>query len=123
MKITAKLWIGIAVLIVLSPLGLILPWYFKSTGAWVEVRPQCAQGKSSAPYWGQANIYPAAARTLEAKSSGGWKAPFADYGFKGWEEKDLVHSSAAYIVSAIAGIGLIIIAVWLIGKMLAKKKD
>ena len=123
MKITVKLWLGIAVLIVLSPLGLILPRYFKSTGAWLEVRPQCAQGKSSAPYWGQANIYPAAARTLEAKSSGGWKAPFADYGFKGWEEKDLVHSSAAYIVSAIAGIGLIIIAVWLIGKMLAKKKD
>ena len=60
----------------------------------VEVRPQYAQGKSSAPYWGQANIYPAAARTLEAKSSGGWKAPFADYGFKGWQVKGLVHSSA-----------------------------
>ena len=123
MKITVKLWLGIAVLIVLSPLGLILPRYFKSTGAWLEVRPQCAQGKSSAPYWGQANIYPAAARTLEAKSSGAWKAPLADYGFKGWEGKGLVHSSAAYIVSAIAGIGLIIIAVWLIGKMLAKKRD
>lgn len=94
MKITARLWLGIAVLIVLSPLGLILPRYFKSTGAW-----------------------------LEAKSPGAWKAPFADYGFKGWEEKGLIHSSAAYIVSGIAGIGLIIIAVWLIGKILAKKKD
>lgn len=94
MKITAKLWLGIAVLIVLSPLGLILPWYFKSTGAWGEL-----------------------------KLSRGWMAPLADYGFKGWEEKGLMHSSAAYIVSAIAGIGLIIIAVWLIGKMLAKKRD
>lgn len=94
MKITAKLWLGIAVLIVLSPLGLILPRYFKSTGAWGEL-----------------------------KLSRGWMAPLADYGFKGWQEKGLMHSSAAYIVSAIAGIGLIIIAVWLIGKMLAKKRD
>ena len=94
MKITARLWLGIAALIVLSPLGLILPEYFKSTGAWGEVR-----------------------------LSGGWQAPLADYGFRGWGEKGLVHSSAAYIVSAIAGIALIVIAVWLIGRILAKKED
>ncbi len=36
MKIVTKLWIGLAVLIVLSPLGLILPERFKAGDAWGE---------------------------------------------------------------------------------------
>ncbi len=36
MKITTKFLIGIAVLIVLSPLGLILPEHFKAGSAWGE---------------------------------------------------------------------------------------
>jgi len=94
MKITTKLWIGIVVLIILSPLGLILPKHFKAGGAWGE-----------------------------AKLSSLWKAPLPDYAFKGWEEKGLSHSSIAYIISALLGIVIIVIAVWLIGKILLKKGD
>ncbi|MDD5354906.1 MAG: cobalamin biosynthesis protein, partial [bacterium] len=36
MKLAAKLWIGIVVLIVLSPLGLLLPEHFKAGNAWGE---------------------------------------------------------------------------------------
>ena len=36
MTLTKKLWIGIGVLIVLSPLGLILPDHFKAGSAWGE---------------------------------------------------------------------------------------
>ena len=36
MKLTTKFWIGIVVLIVLSPLGLILPEHFKAGSAWGE---------------------------------------------------------------------------------------
>ena len=36
MKLITKFWIGIAVLIVLSPLGLILPDHFKAGSAWGE---------------------------------------------------------------------------------------
>ena len=36
MKITTKFWIGLGVLAVLSPLGLLLPEHFKAGSAWGE---------------------------------------------------------------------------------------
>ena len=36
MKIITKLWIGLGVLIILSPLGIILPEHFKAGSAWGE---------------------------------------------------------------------------------------
>ena len=36
MSITKKLWIGIGVLVLLSPLGIIIPKWFGAGGAWGE---------------------------------------------------------------------------------------
>jgi hypothetical protein len=109
MKIMTKLWTGLAMLIVLSPLGLILPEHFKAGSAWGE--------------WGAGEIQKLVGyipRGLE-KFAGLWTAPIPDYAFKGWEEKGLPHLGFAYIISAIVGIGIIVAVVLLIGKILAKK--
>jgi len=109
MKITAKLWIGLGILIVLSPLGLILPEYFKATAAWGE--------------WGAKGVKSLVGyipRGFE-KLSTLWNAPIPDYAFKGWEEKGLPQASVAYIVSAVLGIAVTVVLVLLIGKILAKK--
>ena len=111
MKLTTKFWIGIMVLIVLSPLGLILPEHFKAGSAWGE--------------WGADEMQKLVGyipKGLE-KLSSFWKAPMPDYAFKGWEEKGLPHLSFAYIMSAIIGIGIIVLIVMVIGKFLAKKGD
>lgn len=111
MKVTTKLWIGIAVLAILSPAGLILAGYFKAGPAWGE--------------WGAERMQKLIGyvpKGLE-KLSSLWKAPMADYTFKGWKEKSLPHLSLAYIISAIVGIAVVVIAVLLIGKILAKKGD
>ena len=42
---------------------------------------------------------------------------------QGWEEKGLSHLCLAYIISAIVGIGIIILMAIVIGKLLAKKDD
>ena len=94
MKLTTKLWIGIGVLIILSPLGLLLPEYFKAGPAWGE--------------WG---------------SNGVWNALIPDYAFKGWEEKGLGHLSFAYIISAAIGVLIVALLVLIIGSLLAKKGD
>jgi len=109
MKIITKFWIGIAVLIVLSPLGLILPWHFKAGSAWGE--------------WGAEEIHKLIGYIPKglAKFSGLWNAPMPDYAFRGWEQKGLPHLSFAYIISAAVGIIIIVIIVLLIGKMLTKK--
>jgi hypothetical protein len=111
MKITTKFWIGIVVLILLSPLGLILPEHFKAGSAWGE--------------WGADEIQKLVGyvpKGLE-KLAGLWNAPMPDYAFKGWEEKGLSYLSFVYIVSAVLGIVIIVAAMYLIGKLLASKGD
>ena len=111
MKLTTKFWIGIMVLIVLSPLGLILPEHFKAGSAWGE--------------WGADEMQKLVGyvpKGLE-KLSALWNAPMPDYAFKGWEEKGLSHLSLAYIISAIVGIGIIVLVMMGIGKLLSKKGD
>ena len=110
-KITTKLWIGLVILIALTPLGLILPERFKTGGAWGE--------------WGSQEIKDLVGyipRGFE-KLSRLWSAPVPDYAFKGWEGKGLMHLSVAYIVSAIAGIAIIVGLVFLLGRILTKKGD
>lgn len=111
MKLTAKLWIGIAVLIVLSPLGLLLPEHFKAGSAWGE--------------WGADEIQKLAGYIPKglAKLSSLWQAPIPDYAFKGWEEKGLPALSFAYIISAAIGVVIVALLVLIMGKILSKKGD
>ena len=100
-----------AVLVVLTPIGLILPEHFKAGAAWGE--------------WGIEEIKELIGyipKGLERLTSL-WSAPIPDYAFKGWEAKGLPHLSFAYIISAIVGIGIIVLVMMGIGKLLAKKDD
>ncbi len=111
MKIATKLWIGIAILIIISPLGLILPEHFKAGSAWGE--------------WGADEMQKLVGYIPQGfeKLSSLWSAPMSDYTLKGWEEKGLPRLSFAYVISAIVGIGVTILVVIGIGKLLAKKGD
>ena len=111
MKITTKLWIGLAVFALLSPLGLILPEHFKAGAAWGE--------------WGADEMQDLVGYIPQGleKLASIWKAPMPDYAFSGWEEKGLTSLSFAYIISAIVGIGVIVAVCLGIGKLLVKKGD
>ncbi|MBU1923965.1 MAG: cobalamin biosynthesis protein [Candidatus Omnitrophica bacterium] len=109
MKIISKLWIFIGVLIILSPLGLLLPERFKASSAWGE--------------WGADEMRQLVGyipKGLE-KFSRFWSAPIPDYTLKGWEEKPLVSLSLAYIFSAAIGIFICVGVVFILGKFLRKK--
>ena len=110
MKTITKLWILIAILIIFTPLGLILPEHFKAGAAWGE--------------WGVEEIRELAGyipKGLERLASL-WNAPIPDYAFKGWEDKPMGALSLAYIVSAIVGIAVTVGMTLLIGKFLSKKE-
>jgi hypothetical protein len=110
-KLITKLWIGLFALIVLSPLGLIIPARFQAGSAWGE--------------WGadeMAKLVGYVPKGLE-RLSGLWPAPMPDYAFKGWGEKGPAHLSFAYIISALLGTAIIFLGVLLIGKLLAKKGE
>jgi cobalt/nickel transport protein len=109
MKNTVKLWIWIGILAILTPLGIIVPYYFKAGSAWGE--------------WGSGEIVKMSGYVPVGfeKLSGLWKAPLREYVFPGWQGKGLAHLSIAYICSALAGIAVIVVISLLLGKILARK--
>lgn len=111
MKTTVKLWVWLGVFIILSPLGLILPEKFKAGSAWGE--------------WGVEEIKDLAGyvpKGLE-KLSSLWNAPIPDYAFKGWGQKGLPQLSFAYIISAVIGITVTVLLIFIISRLLVKKGD
>jgi len=108
MNTNKKMLAGIGVLILLSPLGLILPEHFRAGSAWGE--------------WGSDEMrkmvgYVPAGLSKLAEL---WKAPLPDYAFPGWEEKGLTHLSLAYIVSGVLGAGIVALLAWWLGKKMSK---
>jgi hypothetical protein len=110
MKLIAKFWIGLGVLIILSPLGLLLPEHFKAGSAWGE--------------WGADEMQTLVGYIPQGleKLSSLWSAPIPDYAFKGWAGKSIISLSFAYIFSAVLGILLCVGAVLVLGKFLSKKE-
>ncbi|MDD5565648.1 MAG: cobalamin biosynthesis protein [Candidatus Omnitrophica bacterium] len=111
MKTTVKLWFGLVILILLSPLGLFLPEYFKAGDAWGE--------------WGSDSLKELVGYVPQGldKLSSLWSAPIPDYAFKGWEEKGLAHLSIAYIASAVLGIAVVAIVVLFLGTLVVKSRE
>jgi len=109
MKSTKRLWWGILILLLLSPLGLILPEVFKSGPAWGE--------------WSLEEIEKMLGFIPEGLKKIGdlWPAPLPDYNVKGWEAKGLFTSTLGYILSGVLGVGVIILTTFFLGKFLSKK--
>jgi len=105
-----KFWVFIGVLIILSPLGLLLPEYFKVSGAWGEWRTDKIE-----------KLVGYIPKGLENLSSL-WNPPFPNYVFKGWEEKPIASLGFAYILSAVAGVLICAGVVFILGKFLSGKK-
>ena len=109
MTSTKKLWWGLALLILISPLGLFLPELLKSGPAWGEWSLQEIEK--------MLGFIPEGLR----KVSDLWSAPVPDYNLKSWEGQGLAKSSLGYIISGILGVGAIILVTFLLGKVLSKK--
>ena len=109
MKLVNKLWLGLGILIILSPLGLILPEHFKAGSAWGE--------------WGVDEMQKLAGYIPKGlgKFSSLWSAPIPDYAFKGWEAEPAISLCFAYMLSAVIGVFVCIGIVLILGKFLSKK--
>ncbi|NVN89720.1 MAG: PDGLE domain-containing protein [Desulfuromonadales bacterium] len=106
-----KLWLGLAVLALLSPLGLILPDRFKAGSAWGEWGPDEMEK--------MLGYVPQGMKKLAEL----WSAPLPDYAFKGWDKQGLGMQSIAYIASAIMGIAVIVAVTMLLGKIVTKDQE
>ena len=111
MSAGAKLWIGLAVLIALSPLGLIIPAKFGAGSAW---------GEWSAEELDKLVGYVPAGMSRISEL---WKAPLPDYAFKGQESAPMHALSVSYILSAVLGVAAVVGLTILIGRILARREE
>ena len=111
MKTMVKLWIGLLILILLSPLGLILPAKFGAGSAWGEWSSDELQKLVGYVPSGMS-------RTVDS-----WKAPMPDYAMKGQENASLHKLSFSYILSGLLGAAVVVGVTILIGRMVAKNDE
>jgi hypothetical protein len=108
MTTTKKLWIGIGVLVLLTPLGLIIPALFGAGGAWGE--------------WGLremeklSGFVPEGMKRLAER----WKSPMPGYSVPG-QGKGLGGGSMGYIITAVIGVALTAGAGYLLAKYFSRK--
>mgnify|MGYP001070820974 CR=1 FL=1 len=111
MKTITKLWIGLGILILLSPLGLILPAKFDAGSAWGE--------------WGTEELeqllgyVPAGL----ARLADIWRSLLPDYALPGQESAPLHVLSGSYILSAVVGVVVVVGLIFLLGKFLVKSEQ
>ena len=106
-KFQKKLWAGLIVMALLSPLGIIIPEMFKSGDAWGE--------------WGAETLQKLLGYVPEGmkKYANLYKAPAPDYSLGG-ENASMPVQIISYIISGIIGMLLLALAVYLIKRFLRK---
>jgi cobalt/nickel transport protein len=99
-----KLWIGLAIMALLTPRGIYLPDKFKAGGE-----------------WGPEELEKLLGYVLEGlkKMADLWKAPVPDYNFAG-ENAAFSTQVISYVISGILGIAAAAIVIYLITKFLVK---
>ena len=108
-KSQKKLWIGLLILTLLTPLGIILPEIFKAGGAWGEWGPEELEKLIG--------YVPKGLKRLADL----WKAPVPDYSLGG-EGASLTVQVLSYLVSGLIGILAIVLIVYLISKVVIKNE-
>lgn len=105
-KIQKNILLALLILLLLTPLGIILPSLFHSEGAWGEWSTEVVREKTGSVPRGM------------KKTAKIWKAPLANYGFG--KNNSSWSGILGYIVSAITGFGLILAITYLFLKIFHK---
>jgi len=106
-KTRKKLWIGLVIMALISPIGLILPELFNSGDAWGE--------------WGTDTLEKLLGFVPEGlkKYTDFWKAPFPDYNLAG-EDSSMSVQVISYAASGMIGILVVVAVIYLISKVVLK---
>ncbi len=106
-KFQKKLWIGLFIMALLTPLGVLLPETFKAEEAWGE--------------WGIEKLEKLLGYVPEGlrKWADLWKAPFPDYHLGG-EGASTTLQTISYVASGLLGIGICAFVVYVISRFIAK---
>ena len=108
-KIQKRLWTGLLIMALLSPLGILIPEIFNSGGAWGE--------------WGADTLEKLLGYVPEGlkKHTDLWKAPVPDYNLGG-EDTSMPARVISYVASGIIGILAVVMVIYVISKIMVKNE-
>lgn len=108
-KFQKRLWIGLLMMALLTPLGILLPEKFKAEGAWGE--------------WGTDQLEKLIGYVPEGlkKLADLWRAPLPDYQV-GNNGSSITIQVLSYIVSGLIGVAACILVFFLVSKFITKAK-
>jgi hypothetical protein len=108
-KTQKRLWAGLVIMALLTPLGILLPEMFNSGDAWGE--------------WGTDTIEKLPGFVPEGlkKYAETWKVPVPDYN-PGGEDAALTVKVISYIASGLLGIALVALVIYFISKFVVKNE-
>jgi hypothetical protein len=107
-KMHKKLYIGLLIAALITPIGIFLPQWFKAGDAWGEWSTETVKDKIGYTPQGMEKVADL------------WKAPMPDYSL-GDEDSSLSRQSGLYILSAV--VGLAIISLFSFGLIKLVKKE
>jgi hypothetical protein len=107
-KLKKRLWIGLLLLCLLTPAGILLPRFFHAGSAWGE--------------WSADEVKKEVGYEPKGmkKTSEIWKAPMPEYG--NTKAGNKVSGSIYYMISGILGVGIISLATWVLLKYYRKNE-
>jgi cobalt/nickel transport protein len=105
MNLKKKLWIGILVLVLISPIGVILPMVFDAGDAWGEWSTDTIQ-----------KMIGFVPEKLKATADL-WSAPIPDYNL-GNDESPIYVQILSYIFSGIIGVGIVTLLMFAVKKVI-----
>jgi len=108
-KTQKRLWAGLVIMALLSPLGILLPEMLNSGAAWGE--------------WGTNTLEKLLGFIPEGmkKYAEIWKAPVQDYNMGG-EDASMTVQVISYIASGLLGIAIVALVIYFISKVVVKNE-
>lgn len=103
-----KLWIGVAILAVLTPLGLIIPALFGAGAAWGEWSVEEIKGLLG--------YIPEGMQRLAHI----WKSPMPDYTVPG-QRQGMAHEGLGYFLTAVIGVAVTAGLAYLLARILSRR--
>jgi hypothetical protein len=104
-RLQKRLWIGLLVMALFSPLGIILPRVFRAEGAWGEWAPGAL-----------AKLLGYVPEGLR-RTAGSWKAPMAQYSLNA-ENQSLLFQICCYLLSGFLGLVLVALLIYMLSRFL-----
>jgi len=109
-----RLWFWLGVLLLLSPIGLILPELLKAGGAWGE------WGIEEISEWMEKEGLPKFIPQGLKRLSEIWSSPFPDYTINGLERG--IGAYISYILTGLIGVTAVVIVTYIIVKVLFSRR-